>query len=156
LPCSKKNGIFKGKGGVTVIRPDDSRSKKVMVLASTITVTLVLALIVLFAALSPASPERVVSEMLKNIAEQDSAGLENFVAGSAEESLLNADSQDNSRWRFYWGNGKELFTDFRVAEVQVSGNQAVVLVLYGPGLFHEEEFILYRHNRRWKVYDIND
>lgn len=138
-------------------KPDDSRRKKIMVLASTAAVTLVFVVIVLFAAFSPPPPEGVVSGMLESFAAGDANRLKTYIAGSAEESLLAAiESQENSRWRTFWDDGQELFREFRVGEVLVRGNQAVVTVYYGPGLILEEEFVLYRTKGSWKVYEFNN
>lgn len=137
-------------------QPDDSRRQKIMVI-STVAVTLVLTLIVLFAAFSPPSPEGVVNGMLNCLAEQDAEGLNKYVSGSALADLQAAAAgPSSSRWNMFWDNGAELFEDFRIGEVQISGNQAVVIVYFGPGLIQEEEFILRQENRRWKVYDINE
>lgn len=137
-------------------KPEDSR-KNIIMLATTAAITLILALIVLFAALAPPSPERVVSNMLESIAQQDANELEKFAGGSALTSLKAASvSQDNSPWRNYWDNGAILFEDFRIGAIERSGDQASVLVYYGPGLILDAEFILRRENRHWKVIDLTD
>lgn len=137
-------------------KPDNSR-KKILVLIPTIAVTLLLALIVLFAAFAPPSPEAVVTRMLESIADQDSERLEKYVADSALESLqFAAQNQDSSKWRVIWKNGPGYFDDFRIGEVKVSGDSAEVIVHYGPGLILEEEFFLRRENRHWKIYDFGD
>lgn len=137
-------------------KPDDSK-KNLLVLISTIAVTLLLALIVLFAAFAPPSPEAVVTRMLESIADQDAQRLEKFVDGSALVSLQSAaQNQDSSKWRVIWDNGPSYFDDFRIGDVKVSGDGAEVIVHYGPGLILEDEFLLHRKNRHWKIYDFGD
>jgi hypothetical protein len=138
-----------------VKQPSDNSRKQLMVVISTVAVTLVLALIIVFAAFSPASPEGVVIGMLESIIKQDFARLETFVAGDALTGLQSAvETQEFSRWRLFWENGKQLFDEFRVGEVKVTKNQATVVVYYGPGMIQEEEFVLQREKRQWKVVDI--
>lgn len=127
-------------------QPDEPR-RKWMVLASTVAVTLVLALIVLFAAFSPPSPEGVVARMLDSIARQDTEAFQKYV----EQGSGKLQNLDSSRWEIYWNYGEELFREYRIDEVQVSGNEAEVLVYFGPGLIQEEIFFLSKINGRWKV-----
>ena len=138
-------------------QPTDDSRKRLMVIISTGAVTLVLALIVIFAAISPMSPEGVVRGMLESISVQDTEALELYVAGAALKNLqAAAEIQEPSRWRLFWDNGDVLFGEFRVGEVNITGDTAFVIVYYGPGMIQEEEFSLARENRQWKVIDINN
>src|SRR5690554_6429415 len=132
--------------------PQPTQRKKQVVLGSMVAVTLVLALIVLFAALAPSSPEGVVSRMLDSLAKQDFDAFKQTVALSAEE-LTSEQNLDSSRWELLWNQGPELFKDYRIGQVQVSGDEAQVLVYYGPGLIQEELFSLRKVDGRWRVVD---
>jgi len=136
-----------------VTKPEDSRRNQKMIFLTTAAVTLVLALIVLFAALSPPSPEGVVSGMLTSLASQDTDSLEDFLSDSAQGEMLAAsESLTSSRWRTFLTEGRELFSDFKIGAVSISGNEAEVVVYCGPGLIQEEVFLLQKIDRRWKVY----
>lgn len=108
-------------------QPDEPR-KKLVVLGSMVAVTLVLSLIVLFAALAPPSPEGVVSDMLDSLARQDIEAFEQTVALSARQQLVSVQSLDSSRWEVFWNQGPELFQEYRIGQVQISGDEAQVLV----------------------------
>ncbi|NLO88669.1 MAG: DUF4878 domain-containing protein [Firmicutes bacterium] len=130
------------------------RDKQKMLFITTGAVTLVLALIVVYAALTPQPPEMVVSGMLDSLAQQDYGAAEKYVAGPAREQLqAAAESVSNSRWNLFWDEGAELFAQYRIGEVQVTGDEAEVLVYYGPGLIQEEIFHLRKVDGRWKVTD---
>lgn len=131
-------------------QPDEPR-KKLVVLGSMLAVTLVLSLIVLFAALAPPSPEGVVSDMLDSLARQDIEAFEQTVALSARQQLVSVQSLDSSRWEVFWNQGPELFKEYRIGQVQISGDEAQVLVYFGPGLIQQEVFYLRKLEGRWRV-----
>ena len=131
-------------------QPDEPR-KKLVVLGSMVAVTLVLSLIVLFAALAPPSPEGVVSDMLDSLARQDIEAFEQTVALSARQQLVSVQSLDSSRWEVFWNQGPELFQEYRIGQVQLSGAEAQVLVYFGPGLIQPEVFSLRKLEGRWRV-----
>jgi hypothetical protein len=131
-------------------QPDEPR-KKLVVLGSMLAVTLVLSLIVLFAALAPPSPEGVVSDMLDSLARQDIEAFEQTVALSARQQLVSVQSLDSSRWEVFWNQGPELFQEYRIGQVQISGDEAQVLVYFGPGLIQQEVFYLRKLEGRWRV-----
>ncbi|MGI6364241.1 MAG: hypothetical protein ACOX2G_00540 [Bacillota bacterium] len=131
-------------------QPDEPR-KKLVVLGSMVAVTLVLSLIVLFAALAPPSPEGVVSDMLDSLARQDIEAFEQTVALSARQQLVSVQSLDSSRWEVFWNQGPELFQEYRIGQVQISGDEAQVLVYFGPGLIQQEVFYLRKLEGRWRV-----
>lgn len=136
-------------------RPEIDRGKLFVIIASSILIC-ILAVIVIFAFLSPAQPEAVVSGMLQSFAQQDIEQLETFISDSALQIILNDRSNEDSRWLTYWRNGEDLFYDFRVAEVDINGDEAVVLVYFGPGLILDEEFVLNKKNKHWQVVGFNN
>ncbi|HBI57381.1 MAG TPA: hypothetical protein DG577_05920 [Firmicutes bacterium] len=137
-------------------KPDNSRTK-LLTYISTGAVVLVLALIVLVAALSPPAPENVVSDMLNSLARKDVQAMEKFVSSPVLENLQATTLTVNeSRWQLFWQDGSQLFEHYRIGEVVISGDQAVVTVYYGPGLIQADDFLLHREGRRWKVYGITD
>jgi hypothetical protein len=124
---------------------------------STGAVVLVLALIVLVAALSPPAPENVVSDMLDSLARKDVQSLEKVVSSPVLKDLQATTlAVDESRWQLFWQDGSQLFEHYRIDEVQIDGDQAVVTVYYGPGLIQADDFLLRREGRRWKVYGTTD
>jgi len=137
-----------------VAKPDNSRNKNQLMLISTIVVSVVLLGIVLAAALSPPGPERVVSEVLDSFVQQNDEALNNNLTDSYARLLQ--DAQGNMLWTRFWENGEELFADYRLGETRISGDEAQILVYYGPGFIQELEFTLRRDGRRWKVTGLED
>ncbi len=128
--------------------------RKLLVLGSTVAVILVFTLIVLFAALSPPSPEGVVSNMLDSLARQDMEAFEQGVSQAIREDVASTHGLDSSRWEVLWTQGPELFKSYRIGEVKVSGDEAEVRVYFGPGLIQEERFFLRKLDGGWQVIDI--
>lgn len=137
-------------------KPDNSQTK-LKTYIFTGAVVLVLALIVLLAALSPPAPESVVSDMLHSFARQDIQALEKCVSSSILEDLQATTLKaEESRWQLFWQDGAELFQHFKVEKADISGDEAVVTVYYGPGLIQADDFFLRREGRGWKVYGATD
>lgn len=137
-------------------KPDNSQTKlKTYIFTGAI--VLVLALIVLLAALSPPAPESVVSDMLHSFARRDIQALEKCVSRPVLEDLRATTLKaDESRWQLFWQDGSELFQSFEIEKADISGDQAVVTVYYGPGLIQADDFLLRREGRGWKVYGTTD
>lgn len=130
--------------------------RKQLVLGSTVAVILVFTLIVLFAAFSPPSPEGVVSRMLDSLARQDMEAFKQEVTQAVQQELASTRTLDSSRWEVFWAQGPELFDNYRIGKVKVSGDEAEVLVFYGPGLIQEELFSLRKLDGGWQVIDFNE
>lgn len=130
--------------------------RKLWVLGSTVAVILVFTLIVLFAAFSPPSPEGVVGSMLDSMARQDMETFRQGVSPAVQQELTSAYGLDSSRWEVFWARGPELFDNYRIGEVKISGDEAEVLVFFGPGLIQEELFFLRRLDGGWKVIDFTE
>ena len=131
--------------------------KKILTFIFTGSLVFVFALVVLGAALSPPTPEHVVSDILAGLADQDLQALEENVTQSVQRNLQAAVlAEDESRWQLFWSDGPQLFEQFRIDEVSTVGDQAVVTVYYGPGLIQAADFILLRVGKRWKVSGISD
>ena len=130
-------------------KPENSRPRLITYI-TTGAVVLVLALIVLLAALSPPVPENVVSAMLVSFTRKDVKSLEKYLSNPVREYFQeSALGEDAARWQVLLNDGSLLFKQYRIGEVTITGDQAVITVYYGPGLIQADDFLLRREGRRW-------
>ncbi len=134
-----------------------SNQNKLVTYIVTGAVTLVLAVVVLVAIFSPPAPENAVGGMLDSFAHKDAQALEKYVHSSVLDSVqIEPLGSDVSPWQIFWRDGGQLFDYYNISEAKIDGDEAHVTVNYGPGLIQEDDFLLRREGRQWKVYGVND
>lgn len=150
--------MFYSKGGVPVGETEKSSRHPLLVVGTMAGVVLLLLVVLVVALLWPPSPETVVSELLVAIRQQDAARTIELAVGPARSDLeaVVIDGEVGGRWHQFWANGSTLFREFRVAEADIDGDGAKVMVYYGQGLFQEQVFILRKEDKNWRVYDLDE
>lgn len=137
-------------------KPNENQNKGTTYIISG-AVTLVLVLVILGAIFSPPAPENAVSGMLDSFAHKDAQALEKYVHSSVLDSIQVEElGRDDSLWQVFWRDGDQLFDFYNIGEAKIDGDVAHVTVYYGPGLIQEDDFLLRREGRQWKVYGVND